>query len=210
MSWIKPGRRSADASADATIESEGSTRGRRVTTQSFSNAMDQAIAHLRARWYLRRAHHLGRRVRLRGRPAVTTKGRLIVHDRVQLVSTVARLELVAADGGTLEIGARSLVNFGCNVVAFERVTFGERCLIGPHCMIMDTGFHRVEPDRRLDAPDTAPITIGDNVWLGARVVVMPGVTIGNDSVIGIGSVVTNDVPPRSLAVGVPAKVVRSL
>ena len=167
-------------------------------------------AVLRASWHLRRAEHVGSRVRLRGRPAVTARGRLVVHDRVQLVSTVAQLELVAESEGTLEIGARSLINFGCNIVALERVTIGERCLIGPHCMIMDTGFHRVEPDRRLDPPDTAPITIGRNVWLGARVVVLPGVTIGDDSVIGIGSIVTEDIPARSVAVGVPAKVVRSL
>lgn len=174
-----------------------------------SSARD-AAAVLRAAWYLRGAAHRGSRVRLRGRPAVTARGRLIVHDRVQLVSTVAQLELVAEVDGTLEIGARSLVNFGCNIVAIERVTIGERCLIGPNCMIMDTAFHRVEPDRRLDPPDTAPITIGENVWLGARVVVLPGVTIGDDSVIGIGSIVTEDVPPRSVAVGVPAKVVRTL
>lgn len=92
----------------------------------------------------------------------------------------------------------------------ERVTIGERCLIGPHCMIMDTPFHNVEPDRRLSSVAPTPITIGDNVWLGARVIVLPGVTIGDDAVVGIGSVVTSDVPARSVAVGVPARVVREI
>ncbi|MDW3214139.1 MAG: DapH/DapD/GlmU-related protein [Ilumatobacteraceae bacterium] len=133
----------------------------------------------------------------------------MIGERVQLVSTVARLELVAERGGRLEIGARSLVNFGCSIVALERVTIGERCLIGPHCMIMDTAFHHIEPDRRLAPPIAAPITIGDNVWLGARVVVFPGVTIGENSVIGIGSIVTNDIPANSVAVGSPARVVRT-
>ena len=77
-------------------------------------------------------------------------------------------------------------------------------------MIMDSGFHDVDPERRLEPPTAQPITIGENVWLGARVVVMPGVTIGDDSVIGIGSVVTGDIPARSVAVGVPAKVVKQL
>ena len=59
-------------------------------------------------------------------------------------------------------------------------------------------------------PDGRPITIEDNVWLGARVIVLGGVTIGADSCIGAGSVVVDDIPPRSLAVGVPARVIRQL
>lgn len=141
---------------------------------------------------------------------MTAHGTILIGDRVQLVSTVAQLELVAAAGATLEIGERSLINFGCSIVALDRVTIGPRTLIGPHCMIMDTGFHQVDPERRLDPPRAQPIRIGENVWLGARVVVLPGVTIGDDSVVGIGSVVAHDVPPRSVAVGVPAKVVRRL
>jgi maltose O-acetyltransferase len=172
--------------------------------------LGDAVAVARARWYLRRATQLGTRVRLRGRPAVATRGEIVVGDRVQLVSTVARLELVAERGARLEIGERSLVNFGCSLVAIERVTIGPRCLIGPHCMIMDTAFHDVDPERRLEPPSAQPITIGENVWLGARVVVLPGVTIGPDSVIGIGSIVTDDIPPRSIAVGAPARVVRTL
>ena len=171
---------------------------------------NDAVAVLGARFWLRRASSVGRRTRLRGRPRVVTRGDLLIGDRVQLVSTVARLELVAESGGRLEIGDRTLVNFGTSIVAFERVTIGERCLIGPHCMIMDTAFHHVDPDRRLDPPVAAPITIGANVWIGARVVVFPGVTIGDNSVIGIGSIVTHDVPANSVAVGSPARVVRSL
>lgn len=169
-----------------------------------------ATAVVRARWYLRRATSVGPRTRLRGRPRVIARGTFAVGDRVQLVSTPARLELVAEAGGTLSIGRRTLVNFGTSIVALDRVTIGERCLIGPHCMIMDTGFHHVDPDRRLDPPTAQPIVIEDNVWIGARSVVLPGVTIGHDSVVGIGSVVTRDVAPRTVVVGVPAKVVRHL
>lgn len=167
-------------------------------------------AHLWARIVLRGATALGPRVRVRGRPVVVARGHLVVGDRVQVVSDVARTEIVAEAGGRLEIGSRTLVNFGSSLVAVRRVTIGARCLIGPHCMIMDTGFHRSEPDRRLEAPEPEPITIGENVWLGARVIVLPGVTIGDDAVIGIGSIVTHDIPARSVAVGVPARVVRSL
>jgi len=75
---------------------------------------------------------------------------------------------------------------------------------------MDNDFHRLEPERRNERPDSAPIILEDNVWLGARVIVLKGVTIGEGSVIGAGSVVTKDIPPRSLAVGMPAKVIKTL
>ena len=95
-------------------------------------------------------------------------------------------------------------------MAINRISIGARCLIGPHCIINDTAFHHVDPERRHDAPTAEPIAIGENVWLGARVVVLPGVTIGDDSVIGVGSVVTRDVPPDVVVYGNPARVAGSI
>jgi acetyltransferase-like isoleucine patch superfamily enzyme len=163
-----------------------------------------------ARWYLRRATFVGPRVRLRGRPRIVALGELRVEDRVQLYSTLAKLELVADRGGSLTIGERTLVNFGTSIVALQSIVIGPHCHIGPHCMIMDTAYHELDPERRLERPAPRPVTIGSNVWLGARTIVMPGVTIGDDSAIGAGSVVTKDIPARCLAAGVPAKVIRSL
>lgn len=176
----------------------------------FVTMFDDVLRVVRARWFLRSASQLGPRVRLRGRPRIAVKGDLVIGDRVQFESAVARLEIGVGPGARMEIGERTLVNYGCSIVALDRVTIGERCLIGTHCLVMDTPFHGVDPDRRLDPDPPEPVTIGDNVWLGARVVVTPGVTIGDDSVIGIGSIVTKDIPPRSLAVGAPAEVVRTL
>jgi maltose O-acetyltransferase len=117
---------------------------------------------------------------------------------------------VVEPGASLEIGERSLVNFGTSIVAHERISIGARALIGTHCLILDTAFHELDPERRLQRPAPKPITIGDNVWLGARVIVMPGVTIGDDAAIGAGSIVTHDIPSRTLALGSPARVVREL
>ncbi|NNE11561.1 MAG: acyltransferase [Ilumatobacter sp.] len=163
-----------------------------------------------ARWYLRSADHVGARVRLRGRPAVANRGTMTIAERVQLVSTVAVLELVAEPGGELAIGPRSLVNFGCSLVANELVRIGADCHIGPHTMMVDNHYHHVDPERRLERPPSQPIVVEDNVWIGARSIVMPGVTIGRDSCIGAGSIVTRDVPPRTLAAGVPARTIREL
>lgn len=168
-----------------------------------------ARTNLNARLRLRSAE-LGPRVRVSGRLRVENNGTMRIADRVQIYSTLMRSELVAGPTGTLEIGHRTLINFGTSIVATGTVTIGEHCHIGPHCMIMDNGFHEVDPDKRLSVPDPLPIVIEDNVWLGARVIVMPGVTIGHDAVVGAGSVVTADVAPRTIAAGVPARTVKEL
>lgn len=169
-----------------------------------------AVAVLNARWALRHVDRVGPRVRVRGRPAISNRGRMELGARVQLNSTIARLELVTEPGGTLLVGDRSLINFGCSVVATQLVSIGADCLIGTHVMLLDNGYHRVEPERRLERPPSAPIVIEDNVWVGARAIVMAGVTIGAGSCVGAGSVVTADVPPRTLVAGNPARVIRDL
>lgn len=165
---------------------------------------------LQARWSLRKATSVGARVRVDGRPRMRIYGRLEVGPRAQIVSTVAMTEITVYGKGRLEIGEGTFINFGCSIAASESVTIGPDCSIGTHVMIMDNEFHRLEPERRNEMPDPRPISIGRNVWVGGRAIILPGVSIGDDSVIGAGSVVTADVPPRSVAAGVPARVLRSL
>ena len=159
---------------------------------------------------LQRRATVGRRVRIYGRPHVINGGRIIIGQRVQLVSKPVRTELVALQGGTLEIGEQTFVNYGGSICATQSVRIGARCLIGTYAIIIDNDFHHIEPERRYEQPESRPIVIGDNVWIGARVIVLPGVTIGDDSCIAAGSVVIGDVPPRSLAAGAPARVIRTI
>lgn len=165
---------------------------------------------LAAHWYLRKADDVGPRVRVRGRPVVVNDGRMHIGDRVQLNSTIATTELVSGPDGTLTIGPRTLVNFGCSLVALERLEIGPDCHVGPYTMMLDNDFHYVEPERRLERPPSRPIVIGRNVWVGARSIIMSGVTVGDDSCVAAGSVVTKSVPPRSLVGGVPARVIKEL
>jgi acetyltransferase-like isoleucine patch superfamily enzyme len=176
---------------------------------TLTNAWDNGRAVLRAHWYLRHATSLGKKVRVWGKPSIKNWGTLIVEDNVRLVSTLATLELVA-ESGTIKIGQGTYINYGCSISALECVSIGPRCNIGTYAILMDNDYHRVEPERRNERPESAPIILEENVWLGARVIVLHGVTIGVGSVIGAGSVVTRDIPPRSLAVGMPARVIRSL
>jgi len=159
-----------------------------------------------ARLRLRGVRTLGRRVTLRGSPVVSNAGRMTIGDRVRLVSTVAKLELVTLPGGHLEIGDNVFVNYGTSLVASAHVKIGNDCLIGTHVQVMDTDFHRVE-DKAWD-PTGEPIAIEDRVWLGNRSIILKGVRVGHDAVVAAGAVVTHDVPPRTLVAGVPARIVR--
>lgn len=108
--------------------------------------------------------------------------------------------LLHRDGARIEIGERTYLNWECEVVARESVTIGKDCAIAWRVTITDSDFHQMVGG---GAP-TAPVQIGDKVWIGAHVTILKGVTIGDGAVIAAGSVVTRDVAPRSLVAGVPA------
>jgi maltose O-acetyltransferase len=123
---------------------------------------------------------------------------------------VIRPPLMMDLGYQTSIGDRTFINAGAVILDVARVAIGEACQIGPNVQIL-TPTHPLDPDPRGDGWEAAePITIGDNVWLGGGVIVCPGVTIGSDTVVGAGAVVTKDLPDRVLAVGNPARVIRQL
>jgi len=113
-------------------------------------------------------------------------------------------------GWRIFLGDRSFVNHGLVALDVAEIRIGADVKIGPYVQLI-TATHPVDPAARLEKWEgSAPITIGDNVWIGGAVVVMPGVTIGEHTVVGAGAVVTKDLPARVVAVGNPARVVRDL
>ncbi|MER6087584.1 sugar O-acetyltransferase [Streptomyces bluensis] len=113
-------------------------------------------------------------------------------------------------GSNITIGARTFVNHNLTALDVAPITIGEDCQIGPNVQLL-TPTHPLEPQPRRDKLEAArPIVIGDNVWIGGGAIILPGVTIGDNSVIGAGAVVTKDVPANVVAIGNPARVVRSL
>ncbi len=113
-------------------------------------------------------------------------------------------------GEHLFIGARTFINFNLVALDIAKITIGEDCQIGPGVQLL-TPIHPIDPQPRKDKLEGAkPITLENNVWLGGGVIVCPGVTIGENSVIGAGSVVTRDIPPNVVAVGNPARVIRHI
>lgn len=113
-------------------------------------------------------------------------------------------------GEGIHIGARTFVNYNLTALDVASITIGQDCQIGPNVQLL-TPTHPVEPQPRRDKLEAAqPIVIGDNVWLGGGVIVCPGVTIGENSVIGAGAVVTHDIPANVVAVGNPARVIKQI
>jgi maltose O-acetyltransferase len=113
-------------------------------------------------------------------------------------------------GSNLSIGARTFANFGLVVLDVAPVTIGDDVQIGPFVQLL-TATHPLDPDlRRAKWEAAEPIAIGDNVWLGGGVLVLPGVSIGEDTVVGAGAVVTRDLPGRVVAVGNPARIIRTV
>jgi maltose O-acetyltransferase len=133
----------------------------------------------------------------------------------ELLGTVGEgVEILApfeCDYGYLTtVGARTFINYGAVVLDAAPVTIGDDVQIGPGVQLL-TALHPLDPVERRTGMETAkPVRIEDGAWLAAGVIVMPGVTIGADTVVGAGSVVTRDLPARHLCVGNPCRVVRSI
>ena len=113
-------------------------------------------------------------------------------------------------GRYISIGAGSFLNFGVTLLDVAPITIGRNVQFGPHVQVL-TPTHPVEPEPRRAGWEAAkPIVIADNVWLGGGAIVLAGVTIGADTVVGAGAVVTRDLPPGVVAVGSPARVIRTV
>jgi len=147
-------------------------------------------------------------VRLRGRIRLDGGGKVVLGEGVSLNGTVVPIELVTYESGRIEIGEHTFINYGSSIAARDSVKIGSYCHLGHYMFVMDNNQHDVVMHSKL--PPSDPVVIEDNVWIGSKVVILPGVRIGSRAVIGAGSVVTKDIPPRCVAAGNPARVLRHL
>ncbi|WP_375497072.1 acyltransferase [uncultured Jatrophihabitans sp.] len=189
--------------------------------------LDRASAELWARkwaWY-QRSRLPWRRAQLHYELATRQAfARGPVHGNALQLLRERRLELGAhvllepgvwltSDTGRIAIGGGSILNLNVMIAAVEEVTIGEHCMLANGCLVTD-GNHRVD-DPDVPVPwqgftTKGPVTIGDNVWLGANVVVTSGVRIGRRAVVGANSVVVEDVPDFAIVAGAPAQVLRTI
>jgi serine acetyltransferase len=147
-------------------------------------------------------------VRLRGKIRMTGPGHVRFGEGVMLLGTVVPIEIISLAGAKISIGSQTFINYGCSLSAHQEIVIGARCKIGHYVFVMDNNQH--DTADRTRTPPSSPVTIEDNVWIGAHAIILPGVRIGRNSVVGAGSVVTRDVPPDCIVAGNPAKVVRTI
>lgn len=181
-----------------------------LLTRLRSLALRDVAALLRARWVLRRYGAQGHNVRMYQRPYMNVKGRLDLGDRVMFHNGPLAADLTVNTGAALSIGEGSFINYGVIFNASQSIQIGKRCRFGYYATVLDSHLHGLSPEDRAMRPDPRPVVIEDDVWIAMRASIMPGVRIGRGSVVGAGSIVTKDVPPYSLVVGSPARVVGSV
>lgn len=111
-------------------------------------------------------------------------------------------------GYNISLGAGTYINFNCNFIDDGKIIIGDKAMLGAGVTIAAVG-HPIDPDMR-EYMYTAPVTVGKNCWIGANVTICPWVTIGENTVIGAGSVVAKDIPANVIAVGNPCRVMREI
>ena len=158
---------------------------------------------LRALWFLRKVDKRGKRALVLGRPVVDASD-LQVGDDFKVWSG-HRTTLISG-WGRLRFGDRVFVNVGTTIIAVEEIVVGSDVAFASDVYVLDSDSHGVEgrPHKQ------APVRIGDGCWIGARAMILPGVTLGNRVLVAAGAVVTRDVPDDCLVAGNPARVVRQL
>lgn len=121
-------------------------------------------------------------------------------------------------GKNISVGRNTFINYNCVFIDDNLITIGDNVLVGP-CVQIYTAAHPLKASERINTNEpgkapyttfTKPVNIGNNVWIGGGVIICPGVSIGNNSVIGAGSVVTKSIPPDSVALGNPCKVIKKI
>ncbi len=113
-------------------------------------------------------------------------------------------------GSNISIGNNFYTNHNCTILDGAKVTFGDNVFIAPN-VVFSTAGHAIDSEQRAKGLEIAlPINVGNDVWIGANVSVLPGVSIGSNTIIGAGSVVNKDIPEGVIAAGVPCKVIRKI
>lgn len=156
-----------------------------------------------ARWSLRRTSEVGRKAIVLGRPTIDATD-LEVGDDFKVWS--GHRKTLISGWGRMRIGDRVFINCGSVVISVLEITIGDDVALANEVYVMDSNSHGVEGRPHVEAP----VRIGDGTWVGARAMILPGVTIGRRVVVAAGSVVTRDVPDDVLVAGNPARVVRPL
>ena len=172
-------------------------------------------ARAQAELWLRLTRARGREVEWSGkplfweacRPIFRTDGPIDLGANIRLRGGPTRTRFITRAGGQIEIGDGVGVNYGCEITAEHSVKVGDATGFDPLVVVFDTSFHPLGEGEEVKS---GPVEIGSNVCVGRHALILPGVTVGDHSVIAAGSVVARDVPPRTVVAGNPAKPLREI
>ena len=166
---------------------------------------------LKIRWwswrFRRHCAAVGNELSVLGPCAISSQGTIEVGDDLTIRSRKHNMvEIFCARDAHLSFGRNVFMNQGVRIACSQEISIGDNALIGDETVILDNDFHGVA-----NSPaKAAPVRIESDVWLGTRVIVLRGVTIGRGCIVGAGAVVTRSIPPYTFAAGVPAQVIKSL
>lgn len=181
----------------------GYSRLRKQCSQAV-RLMRVCRGHIRLR--LSGASDIGKAPILVGKAYLRFHGTTHIGDSFMIEGLVP-VRIKVGPGASLSVGDRVYMNGGTSIEVYHKVIIGSDVLMGSFASIIDDDQHQAEPD---SVQYKGPTIVGNNVWLGRNVAVLPGVTIGDGAVIGVNSVVTRSIPPNSFAAGSPAQVIRKL
>jgi acetyltransferase-like isoleucine patch superfamily enzyme len=153
-------------------------------------------------FYSRKFEYIPRNIPwISGWPTIIGSGRIYTGKGVVIKSTDYPVEILTGPKGNVHLGDNVAVTCGCIFNSADDISIGDETIIGHHCYMIDSDVHAWD-NKRIQ---TAPIKIGKHVWIGIRVTILKGVTIGDNAIIGAGSVVTHDIPAFTIAAGNPAR-----
>ena len=170
----------------------------------------QIRSRIGAFFWLRSCNQVGANTRTFWRPNIENKGRIVLGARVRINSHWAPAELVSGPNGVIDIKDNVYINYGSMISAQQSVKIGSDVMIGNYCIVADTEIPGIGNPPNGPSVTPRPVEIGDGAWLAARVIVLPGARIGAGAVIAAGSIVAGDIPPGSVAGGIPARVLRAV
>lgn len=163
---------------------------------------------LSAGLHLRGVDRVGQGVRTCGKPRIDNLGYMEIGAGTLLRSVNVPVELASGAHGRLVIGVEVRLNYGVSIGAMQNISLGDRVRVGPYVMIIDTEFHDAYDRTRMATP--RPVVVEDDVFIGAKANIMPGVRIGRGSIVATAALVNKDVEPFTVVGGVPARPLRAL
>jgi acetyltransferase-like isoleucine patch superfamily enzyme len=165
----------------------------------------KAAQHVQAVWHLRHCDELGALARCSGKPNLNNGGTIRIGNYFSIENSYVPVEITCHQDAHIEIGSRVEVNYGVLISAQKRIRIGNNVMVGNLSVISDSRFPRNIGQTAPCDDECLPIDIGDDVWLGVRVTVLPGSTIGRGTVIAANSIVSGDIPAGIVAMGNPAR-----